>query len=69
MSNNKLKSQTLTKISRLQGELSGSAMGVETWTTKEHFETMKPTLIATLIRLSEMASEVKEDLIEIMLLK
>jgi hypothetical protein len=68
MSNNKLKSKTLNNISRLEGELSGTAMGVETW-SKENFETLKPKLIATLIRLSEMAAEIKEDIIEVMMLK
>lgn len=68
MSQNKLKAKTLSNISRLQGELEGTAKGIETW-DKDDFETMKTKLINQLNKLSELSEKVKEDILDVMMLK
>ena len=68
MSNNKLKAKTLSNISTLQGSLDGCRKGIDCWDV-EDFERMKPRLIKQLEDFSNLASDIKEDIIEIMCLK
>jgi len=68
MSNNKLKAKTLSNISQIQGELKGISKGIETW-DKDDFETMKTKLINQLKKLSELSEKVKEDILDVMMLK
>lgn len=65
---NTLKAKTLSKISTVEGNLSGLSMALEYW-DEENFKDQKRQLIDNLKQLSLDAKTVKEDVLDCLMKK